>query len=85
MNLRNTSFFGLAVLTVMSVAACTAVPLTAPNEATMTIVANPQSIAAVGGASTITATQIKAQRDGGGTVANGTKIRSAHVGGRPSK
>ena len=74
MNLRNTSFFGLALLTVMSVAACKAVPLTAPNAATMTIVANPRSIAAVGGASTITATLFKAERDGGGTVADGTQI-----------
>ena len=74
MNLRNTSLFGLALLTIISVAACKAVPLTAPNEAAMTIVANPQSIAAVGGRSTITATVFKAARDGGGTVADGTQI-----------
>lgn len=74
MKLRTTSFYGLALLTVMSVAACKAVPLTAPNEASMTVVANPQSIAAVGGRSTITATVFKASSDGGGTVADGTQI-----------
>ncbi|GMR22697.1 MAG: hypothetical protein BMS9Abin37_1065 [Acidobacteriota bacterium] len=74
MNLRNTSFYGLALLTVMSVAACKPVPLTAPGGASFTITANPTSIPAAGGTSTITIVMFKAPEDGGGTVADGTQI-----------
>ena len=74
MNLRNTSFFGLALLTVMSAAACKAVPLTAPSGASFTITANPTSIPAAGGTSAITMVMFKAEEDGGGTVADGTQI-----------
>jgi hypothetical protein len=50
------------------------VPLTAPEGATLTIQANPTSIPAVGGRSTITVVGFKAPEDGGGTLADGTQI-----------
>ncbi len=53
---------------------CKAVPLTAPGGASFTITANPTSIPAVGGTSTITIVMFKAAEDGGGTVADGTQI-----------
>ncbi len=62
------------VATTLTLTTCRAVPLTAPNNATMTIQANPLSIPAVGGTSTITVTAFKASSDGGGTVTNGTQI-----------
>ncbi len=75
MNLNRTTFTGLVLfVSALALSACKPVPLTAPNEATMTIQANPQSIAVIGGASTITATLFKAAGDGGGTVADGTQI-----------
>jgi hypothetical protein len=51
-----------------------AVPLTAPDGATLTIDANPKSIPVVGGRSTITVIAFKSAEDGGGTVADGTQI-----------
>ena len=75
MNLNRTTLTGLVLfVSALALSACKPVPLTAPNEATMTIQANPQSIAIIGGASTITATVFKAVTDGGGTVADGTQI-----------
>jgi len=69
-------FLGLIVLVTSGVTltTCNPVPLTAPNEATIAVQANPKSIPAVGGASTITATVFKAAGDGGGTVADGTQV-----------
>ena len=45
-----------------------------PAGASFTITANPTSIPAVGGTSTITIVMFKAAEDGGGTVADGTQI-----------
>lgn len=75
MSPHRTLFYAAALLAgTLAIAACKAVPLTAPNEATMNLQANPLSIPAVDGASTITATVFKAADDGGGTVADGTQI-----------
>lgn len=62
------------VVTLTASAACKAVPLTAPNDSTFEVSANPTSITAVGGQSTITVTAFKAAGDGGGTVADGTQF-----------
>ena len=62
------------IVAVLTLVQCTAVPLTAPGGATFTITANPTSIPAVGGTSTITIVMFKAAEDGGGTVADGTQI-----------
>lgn len=51
-----------------------AVPLTAPDGATLTIEANPKSIPAVGGKSTITVIGFKSAGDGGGTLSDGTQV-----------
>ena len=53
---------------------CKSVPLTAPNDATMTVSANPRSIPSTGGSSVITVTAFKSADDGGGTVPDGTQI-----------
>lgn len=75
MSLRKTIFVGVALfVTAFGLSTCDPVPLTAPNEATMNLQANPLSIPAVDGASTITATVFKAASDGGGTVTDGTQI-----------
>jgi len=68
---------GLAFLVAVSAAlsmTCEQVPLTAPNESTIIVQANPLSIPAVGGTSTITVTAFKSAENGGGTVADGTQI-----------
>ena len=62
------------IVAVLTLVQCTPVPLTAPGGATFTITANPTSIPAVGGTSTITIVMFKAAEDGGGTVADGTQI-----------
>jgi PKD domain/IPT/TIG domain len=53
---------------------CGSVPLTAPNGGTLTIEANPKSIPAVGGKSTITVIGFKSAGDGGGSLPDGTQI-----------
>ncbi len=62
------------VVAVLTLVQCKPVPLTAPGGAIFTITANPTSIPAVGGTSTITIVMFKAAEDGGGTVADGTQI-----------
>ncbi|TDI44412.1 MAG: hypothetical protein E2P02_09705 [Acidobacteria bacterium] len=62
------------IVAVLTLVQCKPVPLTAPGGATFTITANPTSIPAVGGTSTITIVMFKAAEDGGGTVADGTQI-----------
>jgi hypothetical protein len=66
--------FTVAVAGALALATCNPVPLTAPNESTMAVQANPRSIPAVGGESVITATVFKAADDGGGSVADGTQV-----------
>ena len=53
---------------------CKAVPLTAPDGATLSVQANPRSIPTINGSSIITITLFKSIGDGGGTVADGTQI-----------
>jgi hypothetical protein len=75
MKLNQPIFKGLLLfLSAWTLVVCQAVPLTAPGGATMAIQANPLSIPAVGGTSTITVTAFKGADDGGGTVADGTQI-----------
>ena len=69
--LRISVVLAAAALTLVQ---CRPVPLTAPGGASFTITANPTSIPAVGGTSTITIVMFKAAEDGGGTVADGTQI-----------
>jgi adhesin/invasin len=72
---RSRGGVALAALALSCLAVCDGeVPLTAPEGATLTIEANPKSIAAVGGRSRITVVAFKAAGDGGGTVADGTQI-----------
>lgn len=75
MKLKHATFQGLLVfVSAWTLVVCQAVPLTAPNDSTLAVQANPLSIAAVGGTSTITATMFKSSGDGGGTVADGTQV-----------
>ena len=75
MNLNQTTFTGFVLfVSALALSACKPVPLTAPDMASMTITANPTSIPAAGGTSTITIVMFKAAEDGGGTVADGTQI-----------
>ena len=75
MNLNQTTFTGFVLfVSALALSACKPVPLTAPGGASFTITANPTSIPAAGGTSTITIVMFKAAEDGGGTVADGTQI-----------
>jgi PKD domain len=68
---RHLAFYALAYL----LSGCGgAVPLTAPDGATLSIQANPKSIPAVGGTSTITVVGFKSAGDGGGTLSDGTQV-----------
>jgi hypothetical protein len=65
----------LTALASLVLAACGGeVPLTAPGGATLTMEANPKSIPAVGGRSTVTVVGFKSPEDGGGTLADGTQV-----------
>ena len=75
MKLNQTTFTGFVLfVSALALSACKPVPLTAPGGASFTITANPTSIPAAGGTSTITIVMFKAAEDGGGTVADGTQI-----------
>lgn len=72
--MRFARWFLFTLLAVLGARCGGEVPLTAPDGATLTIEANPRSISAVGGRSTITVIGFKSTEDGGGTLPDGTQI-----------
>lgn len=59
---------------ILSIYCGAGVPLTAPGGATLSMTANPPTITAVNGVSTITVLGFKSSTDGGGPLANGTQV-----------